>query len=184
MDTNIITSKKFDLEENKKQGYDILSHATKEQLNDAQFLYNLQKRYGLSLNGIIVEFCSDRLYNIINIANTYTDINEKDILPTIAKKDNIILKRPSKYRVDSTAEVLVDYFDVKEENVEQYIKDKNEENRLKKEEQDFKRQQEIENIIEEIKKPKKYYISTIPVSMSFDEEENKNTQTEEHQKVL
>ena len=184
MNTNIITAKKFDLEENKKQGCDILSHATKEQLNDAQFLYNLQKRYGLSLNGIIVEFCSDRLYNIINIANAYTDINEKDILPTIAKKDDIILKRPSKYRFDSTAEVLVDYFDIKEENVEQYIKDKNEENHQKQEEQDYKRQQEIENIVEEIKKPKKYYVSTIPVSMSFDEEENKNTQSEERPNIL
>lgn len=165
---------KNNIEEKMKEGYKLLSTASKEQLDNASYLYNLQRSYGLSVYGAIIEHCSDRIYNILDTAHTYTDVKENEVLSIIAKKDKELLDREPKYRFDSTSEILVDYFNINPNTVEQYIKERNHVNHEKELKEEMERSQQIENIIEEIKKPSKCYISTIPVSMSDDTDNDTN----------
>ena len=171
----MITTKllKNNIEEKTNKGYKLLSSASKEQLNNASYLYDLQRSYGLSVYGAIIEHCSDRIYNILDTAHTYTDVKENEVLSIIAKKDKELLDRKPKYRFDSTSEILVDYFNINPNTVEQYIKERNHVNHEKELKEEMERSQQIENITEGIKKSK-YYISTIPVSMSDDTDNDTN----------
>ena len=106
----VMTTKKFNEEEIKQKGFKILTSLTPEQEDDAKFLANFQKQYHLSTRGYSIEHCSDRLFEIIS-ASGYTNIQDDQILPIIAQKDEQAKLNNKKLRTKTPEEILCDYFD-------------------------------------------------------------------------
>ena len=103
------TLRKFNEEELRQKGFQEFGKLTPEQKDSAEELAKLQKKYHLSTRAYIIEFCSERLMNII--ANSrYAGLKDDEILEYIAKKDKEAQENNKTLRYSTPEEVLCDYY--------------------------------------------------------------------------